>query len=58
MSVIINDFEVVSDQEEAPATQTNGEAPRPSPQAPPIKPMDVEEILRRSHHRKMRLRAH
>lgn len=58
MSVIINDFEILPEQEEAPAPQTNGEARESSPQASPIRPLDLEEILRRHYFRKMRLRAH
>jgi hypothetical protein len=58
MSVIINDFEVVPDQEQTAAPATNGSAAAAASDAGQLKPMDIEDILRRSEARKKRMRAH
>ncbi len=56
MSVIINEFEIITTPPPAPAGQTPA-APAPAEPAPPLRPHEVERIVRHQHERRQRVRA-
>jgi hypothetical protein len=59
MSVIINDFEIITDasgDEGDDEAEETGSSSQPQPAS--IRPTDVVEVTRREHRRRRRLRAH
>lgn len=60
MAVIINEFEVVVEQAEAPAEgQAGNVEPQPKPQPQPqLTPQDIYDIVHRQFERMVRVWAH
>jgi hypothetical protein len=54
MAVIINDFEVVVDP---PPPAPGADAVQPPPPAPPLRPDEIERIVRHFERRRARLHA-
>jgi hypothetical protein len=57
MSVIINEFEIVTSAEPAPRGPERGTGKDGGAAQPPLRPQDVERIVRHQHQRRERLRA-
>jgi hypothetical protein len=56
MSVVINDFEIIT--EPPPDASPEDTESEPAPTPAPIQPRDVEAIMERVTQRRRRLRAH
>ena len=57
MSVIINEFEIVPEQQ-GPETAVSFQPSAPSSPPPPVSPIDIVDVLRRQSDRLNRIRAH
>ena len=57
MSVIINEFEIIPEQQ-GQETAVSNAAPPPSPPSPPVTPTDIVDVLRRQSDRLSRIQAH
>lgn len=56
MSVVINDFEIVTEPPPSASSETPDAEPASTPS--PLRPRDVEAIIERAQRRRDRLRAH
>ena len=57
MAVIINEFEIVLEEREAP-NETDNETLRETEPPPQPSPQDIQDIINRFSERKLRLYAH
>jgi hypothetical protein len=57
MSVIINEFEIVPEQQ-GQETAVSPQPSAPSSPPPPVSPIDIVDVLRRQTDRLNRIRAH